>query len=46
MSRGLPKKDAMKKLVEGFFAALLLKAGNKTFNDDVQELIEVRLQGK
>lgn len=46
MSRGLPKKEAIKKMIEGFFAALLMKAGNEGFTDQLKKLIEAKLYAK
>lgn len=43
MSRGFTKMDATKKLIEGFFAALLQKASTEKFSEELQKLIEAKL---
>ncbi|MBI4141026.1 Fe-S cluster assembly protein SufD [Candidatus Woesearchaeota archaeon] len=46
MSRGLPKKEAVKKMIEGFFAALLAKAENDGFSEQLKKLVEAKLYVK
>ncbi len=46
MSRGFPKTEAIKKLIEAFFAALFLKADNGKFTAELQKLIEAKLYSK
>ena len=46
MSRGLPKKEAVKKMIEGFFAFLLAKAENEGFSEQLKKLVEAKLYVK
>ncbi len=46
MSRGFPKKESVKKLIEGFFASILKNAGNDRFSTELQKLIEIKLETK